>query len=104
MTAKRLLTIGRDNDPIKVNTLLLQIEIEVAAMPSFDTDTALLDTIAYETRYDGIGAGGKTLDGECSMDIGSRTDRGPLDEDLDIGKGFVCRSVNDGAHDTSRSR
>jgi hypothetical protein len=27
MTAKRLLTIGRDDDPIEVNTLLLEIEV-----------------------------------------------------------------------------
>ena len=43
------------------------------------------------------------MDREGSMDIGSRTDGSPLDEDLDIGKGFVCRSVCDGAHETSRS-
>ena len=104
VTAKRLLTISRDDDPIEVNTLLLEVEIEVATIPSFDTDTALLHPIAHETCLDGIRARSKALDGECSMDIGRRTDRGPLDEDLDIGKGFVSRSVNDGAHDTSRSR
>ena len=104
MTAKRLLTISRDDDPIEVNTLLLQVEIEVAAMPSFDTDTALLDTIAHETCYDGIGAGSKTLDGECSMDIGRRANSRPLDENLDVRKGFVSRSVDDGTHDTPRSR
>jgi len=104
VTAKCLLTISRDYDPIEVNTLLLQVEIEVATIPSLNPDTALLHPIAYETGLDGIRARSKALDREGSMDIGSRTDRGPLDEDLDIGKGFVCRSVNDGAHDTSRSR
>ena len=73
-------------------------------MPSFDPDTALLHPIAHETDLDGIRAWSKALDREGSMDISSRTDRGPLDEDLDIGKGFVCRSVDDGTHDTPRSR
>ena len=104
VTAKRLLTISRDDDPIEVNTLLLEVEIEVATMPRLNPDTALLHPIAYETGLDGIRARSKALDREGSMDIGSRTDRGPLDEDLDIGKGFVCRSVDDGTHDTPRSR
>ena len=55
-------------------------------MPSLNPDTALLHPIAYETGLDGIRARSKALDREGSMDIGSRTDRGPLDEDLDIGK------------------
>ena len=38
------------------------------------------------------------------MDVSRGTDGRPLDEDLDIGKGFVCRSVYDGAHDTSLCR
>ena len=76
----------------------------MATIPSFDTDTALLHPIAHETRYDGIGAGGKTLDGECSMDIGRRANSRPLDEDLDIRKGFVSRSIDNGTHDTPHSR
>jgi len=104
MTAKRLLTISRDDDPIKINTLLLEVEIEVATMPRLNPDTALLDTIAYETGLDGIRARSKALDGECSMDIGRRANSRPLDENLDIRKGFVSRSIDDGTHDTPRRR
>ena len=104
VTAKRLLTISRDDDPIEVNTLLLEVEIEVATIPSFDTDTALLHPIAHETCLDGIRARSKALDREGSMDIGRRANSRPLDKNLDIRKGFVSRSIDDGTHDTPRRR
>ena len=73
-------------------------------MPSLNPDTALLHPIAYETGLDGIRARSKALDREGSMDIGRRANSRPLDENLDIRKGFVSRSIDDGTHDTPHSR
>ena len=55
VTAKGFLTVSRDDDPIEVDALLTQIEIEVTALPSFEADTAFFDTIAHETSLDRVG-------------------------------------------------
>src|SRR5690606_7664024 len=94
------LALGRDDDLLALEDLLL--ERDVRRGRDIDADTDAFDAggaVADEGEDEGVGVRADADDSVAPVEVGGGALRGALDEDVDAGERFAGGGVGDGALD-----